>query len=206
MNNKSRLLVLIGSGLFVVILIVVITSLAMAQAGTPQGSAGESVIPNLNGPLAPVPGGPGFVSLSPFALKNHSYTEAYAYSGQMLYNPTQFLSLYEGPLALPHGATITKFVVYFYDNDPSQDIIVSLSQGPFTDGYTSPIVQIQSTSYDPNNLQVLEAIPTSNNVVDNQNNTYSVETYLPSSPNIDVALVGVRVDYAYPGMLPLIQK
>ncbi len=200
-KNPRWLIFLIGS-IFVLIIGSLLSTMAQAQGERIQAStSGEGQ----SGPefaATPVPGGPGFVSLSAMAFRNYQASDSFAFKGQTLYNPGIGFAIYEGALSLPDRATITKFVVYFYDNSP-ETLWAYLAEGAFNSGTGTTLATLISagTSAD---YRYEETTQIYSPDVDNQSNSYWVEVVLQPSSNL--RLVGVRVDYNYPANLPLISK
>ena len=63
-----------------------------------------------SGTLNAVPGGPGFVTVSASAFRpRYSSTQ---YSGGPRLTTTTENATFDAPVLLPHGATITKFILY----------------------------------------------------------------------------------------------
>jgi len=202
MSRKFRLPIIIGSVITIIVLAAVLGSIALAQDDVPQGStAGEGQVSSEV--AVPVPGGPGFVSLSAVAFTNYSAAASYAFNGQTLYNPGAGTAVYEGSLNLPQGATITKFVAYYYDNNATYDLTAILAEGPFDTTFGNAIAVTSSTGTGAGYRYGEDTTITSPDV-DNSSNSYWVELLLP--PAGDVRLVAVRVDYAFPTGLPLIEK
>lgn len=152
-----------------------------------------------------VPGGPGFIMIHPMAFfpLNTNGERAVGYGGA-LYNPGPVEELYGTALNLPHGATISKIVVYFTDNSPET---LQIRMGTINPEvvYETVIGEVTSTGEDPN-PRVLEDTSILMNVVDNQNFGYILVVSLPGGQGMNINLGGVRIDYSYPVNLPLIKK
>jgi hypothetical protein len=203
MFRKIHLPIVVGSGVVLLILILVLVSVAMAQEGNSQGTVvgeGQSIT-KLQ--VSPVPGGPGFISMSALAFKPHSQDEQYMYYGQALYNPGASVALYFTPVSLPHGATITKLVMYYFDN-AAADLEVSLVIIPLDSALGGDYMATVKSSGAEMGDRYGESTAISYPIIDQQLNSYAIQVMLP--PTSDVMLIAVRVDFAYQNQLPLINK
>lgn len=155
-------------------------------------------------PAAPVPGGPGFLSQT--ALAFHGWprenTPTY-YNGVRLSNPDSGWHAYEAMIDLPHGAVITKFVVWVYDNNTTDDLWVVLARAGMDGSGIAQIARVESTGASTS-TRVLQDTTILTPVVDRQNYFYWVEAYLP--PNNTGGVVSFRIDYSYPQYLPMVRK
>jgi hypothetical protein len=201
MIQKYRLPFLIFITLM--ILMVFIGSLAVAQEGAGGGATLEEEGAGSEVPaVLVVPGGPGFVSLSSMGFIPYNTTQI-AFNGQMLYNPDTVSHYYEGALTLPHGANITKFVVYYYDNDATNNLAAYLGKGAF-DTWGGMVIGSASSSGNEATYRYAEDTTISSPLIDNQSYSFWVEVSMPPSSN--VRLVAVRVDYSFPAVLPVALK
>ena len=154
---------------------------------------------------APVPGGPGFVSIGSAEFRSALPSTTYYLPGNRLVNLSGVTGTFFAPVHLPQGATITQFVLYFIDNGTS-DIVVFLSSVPLDDptvANTVAVITTSGASPAPRTL-VVNTAP-NGNIIDNQSNFYVVTITLPSS-GLDYQVGGVRIDYKFPINLPLIMK
>ena len=154
---------------------------------------------------APVPGGPGFVSVGSFEFKPFFPITTYSFPGNRLVNTSGGASVFSAPVHLPQGATITQLVLYFVDNGPS-DITVVFGSGSLDNPAvpnTIAFVTTSGTSPAPRTL-VANTFP-NGNIIDNQSNFYLVSMELPSS-GLDYQVGGVRIDYKFPINLPIVLK
>jgi hypothetical protein len=101
--------------------------IAIAQEEDPQNHSVADASLNYQLAPTPVPGGTGFVSLSPFAFKPYSATGSCAYFYQALYNPGVSFTNYVAQVQLPDHASITKLIVYYFDNGP-MDLNVNIQR------------------------------------------------------------------------------
>jgi len=185
-----------------VLVFVATTSFAFAQEGGERGSGeverGGSI----------VPGGPGFVSIAGVTFTPvNDYTTFFSDPGFELYNPsTTDYGIYIAPVSLPQGATVTKFVIYYYDDVSEPDHVQGyLSRKPLAGGgfdYLGGAISDDVTSGYSNRRD--ETI--SFEVIDLQSYAYFVHVYIPDGQGDSLRLVGVRIDYDYPGYLPLVNK
>jgi hypothetical protein len=166
---------------------------------------GIFVVTGSQGYCAPVPGGPGFVSLGPLAFKPLDPSWPYAFTASnRLYNSGGVLEIFYAPVQLPHGAIITQLVLYFVDKGVGS-VGVSLVSYPLdAPGNLTEMIHMTTAGaiIDPQTL--IGNIFPNGNVIDNQSNSYIVSLGL--SPGTNYSVGGVRIDYSFPTNLPLIMK
>jgi hypothetical protein len=153
---------------------------------------------------APVPGGPGFISVGAFGFKPYSPGIGYDFIGGRLYNKAATTEVFLAPVHLPHGAIVTQVVLYYVDNGPA-DIRVYLWSTPLENPSAEIAIADMTTSgasTDPRTL-IISNFPNGNGI-DNRSNAYTVSLDLPSGSTYRIG--GVRIDYNYPTSLPLIMK
>jgi hypothetical protein len=202
--NRQRTLILAGA--FLVLTLLVVFTVARAQSGAPTGGVVSSK-PNDPAIIStPVPGGPGYISLNGIDFKPLTPTDnTFSYTGVSIRNagvsPDWFMATFQ----VPNGATINKVVAYYTDTDASagMDLEVDLLYVPLDSAYGILMADFHSTGA-TGGLLVNEITTITHPVVDLAANTYLIQAYLPNSTN--VSLVGVRVDYAYRGVLPAVMK
>lgn len=155
--------------------------------------------------LNQVDGGPGYIVLNAFDFVPSDWLLPPAFDGTLLYNPSPALySYFMAPAHLPNGAVINKMVVYYLDNaNPNIDLQVWLKYCPLAMDECVTVIYGVSAHADPS-YRIMEASPGIATTVDLQSNSYLVQIYLP--PGTTVGITGIRIDYSYPAMLPLIQK
>ena len=170
---------------------------ASSQAWFPLPTAGES--------RAPVPGGPGYVIASPFAIIPELYSTQYRIEGSLLKNLSPNQAIFRIPLNLPHGATITKLVAYSYDGDATYNINVYLYRDAFDNmdgqlmGYALSSGSPGYTNSSDSSIDYAE--------VDLSSYGYSLKIYLHSSEYApSYGFLGARIDYEYPVFLPEVVK
>jgi hypothetical protein len=201
MINKFRLPVILGTVAVVFISALILVTFALADEGVSQamGPGGEGQA--ISALVTPVPGGPGYVSLSAIAFQPFVSTDTYGRMGQTLHCISGNC-VFGATIALPHQATITKFVAYYYDNSPS-DISIDLEYASLFEQFANSMA-ILTSSGQSGVIRFSETTSINPSVIDNQSNAYLIGVQLP--PTIDVYLVGVRIDYSYPAILPTIMK
>lgn len=151
-----------------------------------------------------VPGGPGFMMISPLAFKPTFSTYQWAYSGVGLYNPsTTSNSDFVVGLTLPHNATLTKLTLYYKD-DSAQNINVFLYKANGL-GAATYISYLVSSGAVPA-FRYMSTTEISQPVVDNQNYSYFLEVLFPINVGESIVLTNVRIDYEYTTVAPVIMK
>jgi len=153
---------------------------------------------------APVPGGPGFVSVGGLAFRPLIPSWPYSFTSGRLYNSGNALEIFYAPVQLPHGATITQVVLYCVDKGVGS-VGLSLYSYPLDEpSNLTEMIQMTTTGaiLDPQTL--IGNIFPGGNVIDNQSNFYIV--HLGLTPGTNYSVGGVRIDYNYPINLPLIMK
>jgi hypothetical protein len=164
----------------------------------------QGPVPEVNGPEGggPVPGGPGFVILSGFDFKPFYQTSNYSYTNALLQNPGSGMGIYIAPVHLPQGATVNQMVVYYLDNDGSNNLQVELRQCNNMTSLCAYMATIYSSGPPlvGNTYTVTSEIDYA--VVDNAIFSYMVNIYLPNSGLM--GLSAVRIDYTYTTSLPTV--
>lgn len=123
---------------------------------------------------APVPGGPGFLSVGSVDFRSSSVSTTYAFPGNRLVNTSGGFDIFFAPVHLPQGAIITQLVLYFVDKRAS-DFNVVLWSIPLDDSNNNNTIAFITTSGaspDPRTL-VFNTFP-NENIIDNQSNFYIV--------------------------------
>lgn len=167
----------------------------------PQKDAGTQAVITGDGV---VPGGPGFVMISPLSFKPYALDDEWAYTMGYLYNPgTSQVSTLTAGLTLPHGATLTKVTLYYKDA-VAGSVELRLFQGTSAEG-ASVLADIHTSESLPT-YRYLSTTEIMNPIVDNQNYSYFIAVYLPNNAGTNALLTNARIDYEYPGYLPCIQK
>ncbi len=207
MNIKVRLSSVLLIVAAFVLLFVSFNSLASAKSGT-EGLEDRQLQSHPEGTInAVVPGGPGFVSVAGpvFTPRSNWFKSDSSWGYLCDTGETTFDGQYVAPIPLPHGATVTKFVVYYFDASDGKNLDAQLIRRPSDtkDLNTMARVVSSSNSYDytygsDDSIEFAS--------VDNQSNSYFAEVKLPAEVGYNVCLIGVRVDYTFPGYLPCVTK
>lgn len=178
----------------------------VAQEEDP-GPASASITFTTGDPsLAPVliPGGPGFYAQNGLAFKPYpSGTTPIAFSGSWVYNPDTATRYYEAPVSLPHGAVVTKFVVWGLDNNTTYDFWAVLAKLSQDNSEIYNIAYLTSTGANAAARSFVD-ITLDSPEIDLQSYTYWVEIGMP--PTGSVQLISFRIDYDFPTYTPVIQR
>ncbi len=160
----------------------------------------------------PVPGGPGYYSISSGEMQPTDYTIGYQSAAGWLTTTQESTlrdaTLYASGLHLPQGARITKLVVYGYDDDPSADFWFRAA-GVGLDG--DVVIQgVTDVTYSDTSAGAFVAQVAANdghNIVDNSIYQYLVIAHLPvASSEKRLNIMGFRVDYTFDSYAPLVMK
>lgn len=154
-----------------------------------------------------VPGGPGFIMVSPFDFKPAQPSDLWSYGGggNGLYNPnTTDPSDFVTGLTLPHNATLSKLTLYYKDSHPSKNFYIILYKG---DGVSAlvPMATLE-TSGEALAYRYMSTTEITDPVVDNQNYSYFLYVWFNADAGEANMLTNVRIDYAYTSDLPLVMK
>lgn len=178
----------------------------IAQEEGPPPASGSVVITNGGPALAPVvvPGGPGFFSANGFGFQPYpNGTTPIAFAGRGVYNPDTSTHYYEMPVSLPHGAVITQFSIWAYDNDASHDMWATIAKMGQDDSYVQQVGYVSSGGAVAGNRSFVDTTIV-DPAVDLQNYAYWVEISMP--PSSSVRLITFRIDYGFPSYAPVITK
>lgn len=150
-----------------------------------------------------VPGGPGFIMVSPFDFQPVLPGYTWSYIGGGLYIPSPgSMGAFVTGVTLPHKATLKKLTLYYLDNKIVGDISVELTRG---DG--SGIV-LAMESFTSAGAAVAYRYKSSTEfldpVVDNQNYSYYLRVGFPDNGGADIVFTNVRIDYEYTTSLPVV--
>jgi len=192
--------------IFMVCLTVVILANPSVLALQGVSASTSKKVPESEVTLDPIPDGPGFIMLSPFDFRPYSLTTPWAFDYMpYLYNPsTEYDAVLEAGLTLPHGATITKVTLYYYDNS-AINMSLALDRSEI-DGWVFRVATIETTDAQPAFRSISVPTNTNYNVVDNRIFSYYLELVLPANGLSHLELINVRIDYAYNSDLPLVIK
>jgi hypothetical protein len=188
-----------------VLVFVSFNSFASAQSGT-EGVGDRQIQTNPDGTINyVVPGGPGFVSVAGASftptLDDYELDTGYGY---LLNASSTIDGWYLAPITLPHGATITKFVAYYFDNNAEKYIYIELFRKPLDSFEVQTMASVGSSGANSHPTYWFDdSIQYA--TVDNQSNTYFAMVYIPVNSS-SLGLIGVRVDYSFPTYVPLVNK
>jgi hypothetical protein len=205
MKNTFKPLVVV----LAIVLIFTAVGIPVDAQGNIEGgttSSGEGQTLQGTGINATVPGGPGFIMVHPTAFIPVNSTLEYQIGvGGYLYNPGSINSYYEAAVNLPHGAKVTKVVVYYLDNSSTDDIWVGLAAIGMDIPDLSIMASLASTGADTTN-RVMEDTTITLDTIDNQSYAYWIEVGIPGGQSTNLQIRGIRIDYSYPVNLPLVNK
>jgi len=159
-----------------------------------------------------IPGGPGFVSIHPSQfLPKYSNTEYGFYVIKELYvsgsYPTHAGVDFLAPIDLPHQATITQLIMYFFDDNLTDDgynLSVSLNRCDFGSAVCDGMGQTISTGIKGYGYVMTATI--TNPQVDRQLYNYVLHLVIPGGFGENLSLVNLRVDYSYPTYMPTVSN
>ncbi|NLC14562.1 MAG: hypothetical protein GX768_11040 [Chloroflexi bacterium] len=155
---------------------------------------------------AAVPGGPGFIMVHPSAFMPMDSTMQYSLTGGgALYNPGTNNSEFGVAVNLPHGAQITKVVLYYFDNSPTDNILFYFYATNLDTSEIFGLTTFGSTGADANN-RVRTSTTITPDTIDNQSNAYWIYVTVPGSQYANLKIRGVRIDYSYQVNVPLVNK
>lgn len=207
MYTKSTIQKLLAVIVLSIVLIISSNTVASAQRGGEEGGLIQSGLftDASTIELIDVPGGPGLVMVSPFEFRPYNPdVDKVKFVEAALYNPISLPSNSAAPLTLPHSASLTKLTLYFYDDYVPQDMRLILYRSA-VNGIISPVTSISPTGMNTgiNYLSSTTFTPGSE-VIDNRNYSYFLLAYIPGGGSNNLALVNVRIDYAYTTSLPVV--
>lgn len=174
-------------------------------AGDGPGGRGDRAGQAAPAPAEPVPGGPGFYSLHAAAFRPYGSTMSWAFFDDELYNPGGTDSDLQAEVSLPNGATIVKFVVYYWDNCGSHDMSVRLERSAVSSNDKQPLAEA-TTSGNEFAYRYAEDSTIAWPLVDLQSYAYRVIVLLPQGCGDNLTLESVRIDYGFGVRLPIVAK
>lgn len=185
-----------------IVAIVVTFAYVRAQTGGETGILQNA--PAVEPLAAPVPGGPGFIMVNILDFKPYNSMSQIAYSGTSFYNPsTTTDGNYVVGLTLPHGATITKLTLYYYDNTVKDAVLYLGWASEGTGAYIANVVtEGVQTAYrsSSNSAAIIDGN------IDNQSRSYFLELVLPYGVGSQLRISNVRIDYQYTAYTPVIMR
>ncbi len=205
MNRSLRLMLAVMAALLLLAGGSYSQAAPLSQGPVPGQPAGQEGASPAAGPFLaePIPGGPGFRSISALQFKPWHPSTLWEYYYLDLYNPGTGWGSYSAALTLPDHVQLTQVVVHYYDNDGANDLLVRLWRGNQVGGWDLMADTPSSGEVDAYRSAVNSSIGFS--LVDQQNYSYVLEVQLPPS-GLNLRLTGVRIDYAYTSALPVISK
>jgi hypothetical protein len=207
MNSSRRL----RFGLSAAVLLLVTAAVTWHSFAAPPGNepaaglGGQGLSPGAAVPAsaAPVPGGPGFYSLSAMFFRPYlASPSGYAYTGGDLYNPGTTLAAYEGPVSVPNRATMTRLVAYYWDGSVTEYVNVNLYRISLDTGSVELLAEVYSTGNAGRGS--VETTSIAQPVIDQQSHAYAAEVQIPGNVSTQIRFVGLRIDYAFTTDLPLV--
>jgi hypothetical protein len=183
-----------------------ITLLQPSGAGAAGGGitgGAASPLPSVPYGGGPVPGGPGFVSLTGLDFKPYYSSGSYLYDGYALVNNGVASAIFVAPFTVPNGVTINKMVVYYIDQDAGYDMEIWLVRLPLMSTTGDTMAHFLSNGT-VSGVRYSEITTIINPVVDLSIFTYALQLSLPPSTNLKLA--SIRIDYGYVTALPVIRK
>lgn len=206
MVSKHRLLTILVVLLFGLLTLAQPVPQTAAQEEDPGPASGSAAYTAGALALDPVliPGGPGFFSANALGFQPYpNGTTPIAFSGRSVYNPDTTFHYYQMPVYLPHMATITKFVIWGYDNDGSYNFWGAVAKMGQDDSYVQQMSYLPSSGTSTS-LRVFTDTTIVDPLVDLQSYAYWVEIGMP--PSASVRFTSFRIDYSYPTYAPAIHK
>lgn len=143
--------------------------------------------------------------LNPLQFRSYYSTGEWNYIDVDLYNPSISGGYYEAALTLPHGATITKVVLYSLDQDTKDiklDMFVCRVAASDSCNVMASIVSDGTAIAYRYFSETVINYP----IVDNQIYSYFVEVSIPGGAGQNLRLSAVRIDYDYPAYLPVVTR
>lgn len=113
-------------------------------------------------------------------------------------------SFYDAALDLPHGADITRLVIYYTDDDAGADISAEIWRVPMPGRSGQKVSATISSTDTSGGASFIETTDIPYPTVDLESYGYYIRLSLPVSGELEVK--GFRVDYTRDTMLPLIKK
>lgn len=187
---------------FVLFVVILLSTLAAGSTVTAKES-GLTTGAIAAGDPDPIPGGPGFISVSTYGFKPYLPTWTMAYSNTWMYNDGTEGANYIAPVNLPHGANLTKVVFFYYDTVPGVGMDYYLQRVNMFDGSLTEVAGGSSTGSD--GFGYVE-IPIYEPLIDNQLYSYVIEADFPGGFGTNLSLINIRIDYGYSSFLANIQN
>ena len=174
-------------------------------AGDGPGGRGDRAGAAAPALAEPVPGGPGFYSLHAAAFRPYASNMSWGFFDDELYNPGGTDADLQAEVSLPNGATVVKFVVYYWDDCGSRDMSVRLERSAVSSNDKQPLAEV-ATSGNEFAYRYVEDSAIDWPVVDQQSYAYRVIVLLPQGCGNSLTLESVRIDYGFGVRLPIVVK
>ena len=216
MTTRKVVGIVLATNVAMVVALLTALWAASSAAATPAPAAQAST--GHPGPLqaapTPVPGGPGYYSISSGEMGPTDHTIGYQAAGGWISTTVESTlrpdtTLYAAGLHLPQGARITKLVVYGYDDDTSQNFGYR-ALGVTLDGGAvlfQNVTDWANSGTSGGNLVGEVAANDGEDIVDNSIYSYLVIADLPvASGGSELKIMGFRVDYSFDSYVPLTMK
>lgn len=209
MDKKIQKVTLSAQRIKILILVVgIMIGILFSTTILPSSSYAETEQISLLGAVAtPVPGGPGYIMISPSSF--HADTSSASnysidiFNRYLEYDGSTSVNLY-APVQLPHGAKITKITYYCYNDTIYQNYATLLRSSPADYGTEFDSIFFASAASTSENQTIIADTPLPDtNVVDNSRYSYGVHVLLAETGQ---RLYGVRIDYEYGNFLPVATK
>ena len=215
MTTRKVVGIVLATNVAMVVALLVGLWAASSAAATPapatQASTGHPS--RLQAAPTPVPGGPGYYSITSGEMVPTDYTIEYqaaqGWISTTLESTLRDSTLYAAGLHLPQGARVTKLVVYGYDDDPVDNFWYRIA-GITLDGGAVLMQDVTDITYSGTDVGAFVGEVAANDgedLVDNSVYNYAVVAHLPvASEGYQLKIMGFRVDYEFAAYVPVAMK
>jgi hypothetical protein len=211
--KSKRASILAGIRILAVLILLGFSAVSSsAQSPTPDGPPPSPLRPEgliepqgFLLPAAVSPGGSDSFIASGMDFKPYVNSTPYHYYYAGLVNDSGGGAYFVAPVHLPNGATITKYVLYYFDYDSRSgyEVTGSLLYHALNGQFYDTSAKLTSSGY-YGAVNFLETTTFSMAAADNTARDYEFMAYLP--PSQDVRLIGMRLDFTYSTTLPAVSK
>jgi len=104
-------------------------------------------------------------------------------------------NLLNAPVHLPHGATVTEFKVFFYNNSADHYMNVSLKLNRLVDGVYFDLAGVNSEKTGGSNYYTITNTTISSEIIDNTDFAYSVHAFSPDWDGSLLKIMGAVITY-----------
>lgn len=204
MKNKEFGRTIIMVALIGVLILLAINSNATAQEGREEQNLIE-VNEDTGEVREPLPGGPGFVTINPTALRPKYPGKEWTYPDNYnLYNPMTSQLFLIAPVNLPHGSIVNKVVLYYYEYTASYPMTAILTRKSLDGQSLQNMCYINTTTI--SGYGNISAPVIWYETIDNLNYSYFIQVAMPGNQGNLLQFTGLRIDYGYPSYLPSIMN